>query len=73
MTKKITVEIGEKNYTLEFDRKQIVYTEEVLGFNIIALSDKYSIANLTRLWVGAMRKHHSNISREMCRPHVSVS
>lgn len=60
---KALIEIANKEYTLEFDRKSIVFAEEVIGFNL-AKYDETPVASAYKLFAGGLHKNHPQIKIE---------
>lgn len=63
MSKTITFGYKGKEYTLEFDRKQVERMER-MGFSIQDI-DQATITRTLQLFHGAFQKHHRNIKPEL--------
>ena len=75
MSKTITFSYKGKDYTLEFDRKQVERMERS-GFSIQNF-DNATITSTYQLFNGAFQKHHRNIkselTEEMPSPEIALT
>lgn len=69
VAKTITFTYKGKEYTLEFDRKQVERMERQ-GFNISEIDAK-PMSLLPRLFAGAFQKHHRNLNPELIEEMLS--
>lgn len=60
---KAKIDIAGKDYILEFDRKSIIFAEEVIGFNL-AQYEKTPVASAYKLFAGGLHKNHPQVKIE---------
>ena len=57
------IKIGDKKYTFEFGRMDIIRAEEEYGFKILKLEDQL-VSQSIRIWVAGLHRHHKDLSFE---------
>lgn len=61
MRNAFVIEVKDKEYTLEFDRTTIIYTEEVVKFSINGYGES-PFTQMYKLFSGALFKNHPDLS-----------